>query len=314
MTPLLSLRGLTVIYPGRVTAVRGVDLDLAAGEILGVAGESGSGTSTMVLAALRLLEPDVRITGDVLLDGADLLPMPWGRLRALRWATMAITLQGTDLLNPVRRVGAQIAEPLRLHAVVPRREIADRVADLLRLVGLPAAAARAHPHQLSGGEIQRVTLAMALACEPRLLVVDESTTGLDLVTRADVLDVLTNLAASGVAVLMVSHDLPMLASVSHRLAVMYAGRLVEHGPTAGVLAGSGHPYTRGLIEAAGVLGDPRSRRRPRGLPGAPPDPARPEPGCAFRARCAVAADDCAEVPAARPVSAGHRVACHRVPG
>ncbi len=313
----MSIRDLTVAFPdphGPVTVVRGVSLDLPAGQVFGLAGESGSGKSTVAQAALRLLPPAARVGGRVSVDGEDLLTASWGRLRRLRWTTLAVALQGADLLNPVRRVAAQIAGPMRLHGTVPRTRIRARVVELLELVGLDPACGRARPHQLSGGQAQRAAIAVALACDPRVLVVDETTTGLDLITRADVVGLLTTVARRGAAVLMISHDLPLLAAACDRLAVLHAGRVVENGPAAAVLRAPVHPYTRALVDAAGTLGDPRSRLRPRGLPGTAPHPAFPEPGCAFRPRCAAAVASCGAEPTLAPVAAAHWAACHLAAG
>jgi peptide/nickel transport system ATP-binding protein len=314
MSMLLSIRDLTVTYPGRrgpVPAVREVSLSLEPGRVLGVAGESGCGKSTLAHAVLRLLPRAAEVHGQVLLDGEDVLAASWGRLRALRWAAMAVALQN-NALNPVRRIAAQIAEPLRLHATVPGAAVPGEVGRLLERVSLPASSARAYPHQLSGGEAQRAALAMALACRPRLLVVDEATTGLDLVTRAHLLGLLRGLAAEdGLGVLLISHDLPMLGTVSDRIAVMYAGRIAEDGPAGQLLADPAHPYTAALVKAAGSVGDPGSRYAPHGLAGDPPDPAAVPGGCAFRPRCGRAVPECADRrPLPRAVASGHEASCH----
>jgi peptide/nickel transport system ATP-binding protein len=303
---MLSVRDLSVTYPGPVPAVRGVSLDLAAGEILGIAGESGSGKTSVAHAVLRLLPRDAEVAGEVLLGGEDVLRMTWGKLRAARWTGMAVALQsGVSALNPVQRIGKQLAEAPALHGIA-----APPPGDLLERAGLPARYARAYPHQLSGGEAQRAAIAMALACSPRLLVVDEATTGLDLVTRAQILALLRSLASGGdMGILLVSHDLPMLGTVCDRLAVLYAGRVCECGPVADVLGRPSHPYTAALVSAAGVVGDPASRLRPRGLA---PSSAVPSPGCAFAPRCPVVLPECSVVPPFALVRAGQVAACHRV--
>ncbi|MFL1379147.1 ABC transporter ATP-binding protein [Nocardiopsis protaetiae] len=310
MTSLLDVRDLHVTYRsggGEVPAVRGVDISLRPGDTLGLAGESGSGKSTVAMALLRLLPDTARITGAVELAGEDVLTMRWGRLRAVRWSEAAIVFQGAmHSLNPVRRIGEQIAEPLLIHRTVPKNRVADRVAELLRQVGLPASRAADHPHQLSGGQRQRVMIAMALACEPRLIVADEATTALDVMIQAQILALLKRLVTEhGIGMLMISHDLSVLADTCDRVAVMYAGRIVEQGPAREVMGAPAHPYAAALGAAFPRIGDPASRRAPRGLPGDPPDPADPPAGCVFRPRCPVAEDVCATVdPPLWPVAPG----------
>jgi peptide/nickel transport system ATP-binding protein len=316
--PLLELRGLTVSYRGSrglLPAVRGVDLRISAGETLGLAGESGCGKSTVALAVLRLLPKSAEVGGEVLVAGEDVRNMSWGRLRAVRWAGASMVFQGAlHALNPVRRVGEQIAEPIRLHGTVPRRGVRDRVAELLARVGLPARRVDAYPHELSGGQRQRVMIAMALACEPRLVVADEPTTALDVMVQAQVLGLLAELVAEhGIGLLMISHDLSVLAATCQRLAVMYAGRVVEHGPADRVVHAPAHPYTAALAAAFPTVGDPASRRAPRGLAGDPPDPTALPGGCPFHPRCPVAGPECAEIDVGpRPAGAGHEAACVRV--
>ncbi len=311
--PLLEVRNLSVTYPGGAAAVRGVDLTLAAGRRLGVAGESGCGKSTLALALLRLLPPGTVTRGTVLLDGEDVLTMRWGRLRAVRWAGASIVFQGAmHALNAVRRVGDQIAEPVLLHRRATPAGARRRAAELLERVGLPAARARAYPHELSGGQRQRVMIAMALACDPRLIVADEPTTALDVMVQAQVLRLLDGLVTDrGVGLVMISHDLAVLAETCDRLAVMYAGRTVEEGPARRVYEDPLHPYARALSAAFPRIGDPAARYAPRGLPGDPPDPLALPPGCAFRPRCPVALDDCGRVDPALREAPGEdrRAAC-----
>jgi peptide/nickel transport system ATP-binding protein len=293
--PLLSVRDLHVTYrtaSGPVPAVRGVSFDLDAGETLGLAGESGCGKSTLAGAVMRLLPRATEVAGEVLLGGEDVLAMKPGRLRAVRWTDMAIVFQGAlHTLNPVQRVGRQIAEAIDLHPGAGpggRRRVSDRVGELLELVGLPARRAADYPHQLSGGQRQRVLIALALACDPRLLVADEPTTALDVMVQAQVLRLLKDLQATfGLAVLFITHDLSTLRAVCRRLAVMYAGRIVEDGPSGEVFAAPAHPYTRALAAAFPVIGDPAFRMAPAGLPGDPPDPRELPSGCPFHPRCPV---------------------------
>ncbi|MEU8544611.1 ABC transporter ATP-binding protein [Streptomyces sp. NPDC048717] len=315
---LLEIRNLSVTYgsgASAVPAVRGVDLTLPAGQKLGVAGESGCGKSTMALALLRLLPPSARLTGEIRLDGEDVLAMKWGRLRAVRWAGASIVFQGAmHSLNAVRRIGDQIAEPLLVHGRATPAAARTRVGGLLEHVGLPAARAAAYPHELSGGQRQRVMIAMALACDPRLIVADEPTTALDVMIQAQILRLIERLVAEqDIGLLMISHDLAVLADTCDRLAVMYAGRVVEEGPAKAVYESAAHPYGRALSSAFPRIGDPASRRAPRGLPGDPPDPAALPGGCAFHPRCPVAVERCAgEDQELRDAGAGRRAACVHV--
>ncbi|MFJ8187959.1 ABC transporter ATP-binding protein [Streptomyces sp. NPDC096105] len=312
---LLEVRDLTVTYAGGAAAVRGVDLRLDAGRKLGLAGESGCGKSTLALALLRLLPAGARVTGEILLDGENVPAMSWGRVRAVRWAGASIVFQGAmHSLNPVHRIGDQIAEPILLHGRATAGAARKRAGELLEQVGLPAARAAAFPHELSGGQRQRVTIAMALACDPRLVIADEPTTALDVMLQAQILRLIGQLVADqGVGLMMISHDLAVLADTCDRIAVMYAGRVVEEGPAGQVHEAARHPYARALSAAFPRIGDPSSRFAPRGLPGDPPDPSALPGGCAFHPRCAVALDSCAvEDQALREVGAGWRAACVRV--
>ncbi|MFI6389257.1 ABC transporter ATP-binding protein [Nonomuraea sp. NPDC050547] len=294
---LLELDDLHVTYriaSGEVPAVRGVSLKLAAGAALGVAGESGSGKSTLAMSLLRLLPADARVTGKILLDGEDVLTMKWGRLRAVRWAEASIVFQGAQHgLNPVRRIGDQIAEPLLVHGLAKPEGARKRVAELLDQVGLPSWRARSYPHELSGGQRQRIMIAMALACEPRLIIADEPTTALDVMVQAQVLTLIKELVASqDISLIMISHDLSVLADVCGELAVMYAGRIVENGPSHEVFHDAKHPYSKALAAAFPTVGDPVSRMAPKGLGGDPPDPMQLPGGCSFHPRCPVAVEAC----------------------
>jgi peptide/nickel transport system ATP-binding protein len=294
---MLAVRDLRVTYHSgqtAVPAVRGVSLDVAAGQRLGIAGESGCGKSTVATALLRLLPPGTEVSGQILLDGEDVLGMSFGRLRAVRWAGASIVFQGAmHSLNPVHRIGRQIAEPLLLHRSVPAARVPARVEELLAQVGLPAWRANAYPHELSGGQRQRVMIAMALACAPKLVIADEATTALDVMIQAQVLDLITRLTTEqGIALVMISHDLSVLSSTCDRVAVMYAGRIVEEGPAKEVFVAPAHPYASALAAAFPTVGDDTSRLRPRGLGGDPPDPTQLPPGCPFHPRCERAVDAC----------------------
>ncbi|MEQ7125144.1 ABC transporter ATP-binding protein [Actinopolymorpha sp. B11F2] len=321
MVALLDVCDLAVTYHGTrgdVPAVRGVDLTLDVGETLGIAGESGCGKSTLALALLRLLPAGTTVTGQVLLDGDDVLAMSWGQLRAVRWAGSSIVFQGAmHALNPVHRIGRQIAEPILLHEEVTEAQAHQRAADLLTQVGLPTWRAASYPHELSGGQRQRVMIAMALACSPRLIIADEATTALDVMIQAQVLDLIAGLVAErGIGLLMISHDLSVLSSTCARLAVMYAGRVVEVGPARSVFTSPAHPYAGALAAAFPTIGDPNSRGRPRGLGGDPPDPAAIPSGCPFHPRCPVVLPECSTADVGLwPVDGGDRhAACVRAAG
>jgi peptide/nickel transport system ATP-binding protein len=316
--PLLSVRDLHVAYPslgGEVPAVRGVSLDLEVGQTLGLAGESGCGKSSLAGALLRLLPQGTKVSGEVLLDGEDVLTMKPGRLRAVRWTSLAIVFQGAlHSLNPVQRVGQQIGEAIRLHS--KQSGVSKRVGELLELVGLPARRASDYPHQLSGGQRQRVLIALALACEPRLLIADEPTTALDVMVQAQVLALLEDLQERfGLATIFITHDLSTLAAVCRHIAVMYAGRIVEQGPSTEVFANPAHPYTRGLAAAFPIIGDAAFRMHPSGLPGDPPDPRDLPSGCPFHPRCPAAVDVCPSTPVELwPAGPDRSAACVHVSG
>ena len=270
--PELQFDGVSVTYTsggdrGAVHAVREVSLTVPAGGSLGIAGESGSGKSTLAMAVLRLLPRSATVTGRVLLDGRDVLELSWGRLRALRWSEAAIVFQGAmHSLNPVRRVGTQVAEALELHvkdAYATQEAREQRVLDLLAQVDLAPAKARAYPHELSGGQRQRAMIAMALACDPDLVVADEPTTALDVVVQDQVLGVLREqIAARGISLVFISHDLSVLASTCERIAVMRDGVVVDEGPSRDIVIRPTHPYTQALARAFPTIGDPASRMRP----------------------------------------------------
>lgn len=293
---LLEFRDVTVDYAsaeGPIPAVRGVTLTLQRGEVLGIAGESGCGKSTLAATVLRLLPANAAIGGEVMLDDVDVLTMSWGKLRAARWAEAAIVFQGAlHALNPVQSIGDQIAEPIRLHKTA--KDINARVAELLQQVGLPASRAKSYPHQLSGGQRQRVMIAMALACSPDLIVADEPTTALDVMVQAQVLDLLTSLVRDlDMGMVLISHDLGVLGTTCDRIAVMYAGQVVETGAALEIFDHPQHPYTKALAGAFPRIGDAAARYAPVGLPGDPPYPGDIPKGCAFHPRCPIAIDTCA---------------------
>ena len=316
---LLEFDDVSVTYRSRgadVPAVRNVSLAVSAGESVGIAGESGCGKTTLTGTVLRLLPKTATVTGRVLLEDEDILTMTWGKVRAVRWAQAAVIFQGAmHALNPVQRVGDQIAEPIRLHSPsTSEAQAKNRVGELLEQVGLPASRAASYPHQLSGGQKQRVMIAMALACSPKLLVADEPTTALDVMVQAQVLALLTGLVRDlDLAMVFISHDLSVLASTCDRVAVMYAGEIVEDGPATQVFDAPRHPYSAALASAFPRVGDERFRYAPAGLPGDPPFPGELPSGCPFHPRCPVAIDACASSVPPLVNEDSHRVACLRSP-
>jgi peptide/nickel transport system ATP-binding protein len=315
--PVLSVEDLVVRFAtrrGPAHVVNGVSWSVEAGETLAVVGESGSGKSVSALSLLGLVpRPPATVTGVARFDGQDLLALPEEALRKVRGPGIGMVFQDPmTSLNPVLTVGRQLTEGMEVHLGLDRQAAEDRAVDLLDLVGIPAPRERlgAYPHQLSGGMRQRVMIAIALSCRPQVLVADEATTALDVTIQAQIVELIAGLQRElGMAVVWITHDLGVVAGVADRVAVMYAGRIVEDGPVDDVYASPRHPYTRGLLASLPVLGE----RRPSlaGIPGLPPDPVALPPGCAFHPRCPIRADDrcAAEVPPLRPVgTTGHRVA------
>lgn len=318
--PLLEVEALRIALPlarGEVVPVRGVDFALDRGATLGLIGESGSGKSLTALALLGLLPEGATVSGRLALEGQDLLALDERGWCALRGRRIAMVFQEPmTALNPLHRIWRQVAEPLVLHLGLDRAAARTEALRLLDRVGIAAARADAYPHELSGGQRQRVAIAMALACGPALLIADEPTTALDAHLRRQVLALLAELVAErGMGLLLISHDLTLMARHVERLMVMYAGRIAEAGPTAAVLERPAHPYTQGLLAARPRLGGARvgdHRSALPTLPGAPPDPAALPSGCAFRPRCPRAAEVCAQDPT--PVAVGdlHSARCLRV--
>jgi peptide/nickel transport system ATP-binding protein len=312
---ILEIRDLRITYQtqgGPVPAVRGVTLNVEKGEVVGLAGESGCGKSTIAGAIMRLHPKNTKIEGEILLNGEDVLTMKPGRLRAVRWAGASMVFQGAlHSLNPVRRIGDQIAEAIIVHGQANEREAKVRVGALLEQVGLPARRMTDYPHELSGGQKQRVMIAMALACGPSIVLADEPTTALDVMVQAQVLRLMKELQNElGLSMIFITHDLSVLVEVSDRLAIMYAGRLVEEGPADKVFHDSKHPYTTALAAAFPEIGDERFRRNPTGLGGDPPDPQHLPEGCTFHPRCPLVFDDCHDTdPQLVDAGDGRRAAC-----
>jgi len=314
--PLLQLRSLAVAYrrdARELRAVDGVDLDLHERECLGVVGESGSGKSQLLLALLGLSAPGAQLRGSIRYRGEELLGAPRARLEAIRGRRIAIVFQDPlSALNPFLTIGTQLTEAARRALQLGRRAALSRAADLLATVQIdaPAQRLRCYPHELSGGMRQRVLIAMALMCEPEILLLDEPTTALDVTVQAQVLELLRTLREhSGVAALFVTHDLGALASMADRIAVMYAGRMVELAPAAALYAAPLHPYAAGLLRSLPRLDAPLPARLPA-IPGQPPDPADLPAGCAFAPRCPLVHERCAQLPALRALPEGRALACH----
>ncbi|WP_408906621.1 ABC transporter ATP-binding protein [Roseomonas sp. CAU 1739] len=308
---LVTIRDLAVSFDD-VPALRGVDLDIAPGGALGMVGESGCGKSVTWLAALGLLPGRARVTGRVTLSGQDILAAPPATLDRVRGGRVAMIFQDpASSLNPVHRLGAQVGEALRLHRGITGGAARAEARRLFDQVGIPDAARRldAYPHELSGGQNQRVMIAMALAGQPELLVADEPTTALDVTIQAQILDLLNRLRReTGMALVLISHDLGVVSETCEEVAVMYAGRIVEQAPAATLFTNPTHPYTQGLLAALPPIDGPK--RPLAAIPGGVPEPWAMPPGCAFAPRCPHAAAACAvRVPAAARIGADHSAAC-----
>src|SRR5689334_17322806 len=282
---LLELRGLAVDY-GRVRAVDGVDLAIGEGEIVGLAGESGCGKSTVAAAAMQVLRAPGHIAeGSVLFQGEDLAGRSREALRKYRWRNVSMVFQSAmNALNPVMRVGDQFVDAMRAHERIDRKRALRRAGELLELVGIDRNRVRAYPHELSGGMRQRVIIAMALALGPELIILDEPTTALDVVVQREILQQIEALKRDfGFAVLFITHDLSLLLEFADRIAIMYAGEIVETAPAARLGKSPQHPYTQGLLQSFPPLRGPLTRLT--GIPGSPPDLREPPTGCRFHPRC-----------------------------
>ena len=314
--PLLEVRNLEVRFPtpvGEVSAVRQVDFTLAEGETLGLVGESGSGKSVTSLALMRLLPPPAHMAGTLTFRGRDLQNMSDAEMRRIRGASIAMIFQEPmTALNPAMRTGDQIAEAVRAHHAVNRAEAWRRSLESLRVVAMPdpERSARSYPHQLSGGMRQRAMIAMAIVNRPRLLIADEPTTALDVTVQAQILKLLAQLRDEfALAMLFVSHDLAVVSQIAHRIAVMYAGSIVEIGSKSSIFRAPRHPYTRGLLRAVPSLATDRTRPLPV-IEGAVPRADQLPSGCAFAPRCELRQPECTRaLPPLQPVAAGHFVRC-----
>ena len=295
---------------GSVHAAAGVSFALGRGERFGLVGESGCGKTTTILALMGLLPPNAEVAGDVRVDGRSILAGGEESVRQHRWKDIAMVFQGAmNALNPVQKVGRQIAEPMAFHGIASGADARRRAGELLELVGIPAAAGERYPHEFSGGMRQRAAIAMALACQPKVLLADEPTTALDVMVQAQILELLTRLTDElGLALVLVTHDLPVVAQVCEQAAVMYAGEIIEAGPVEALYHSPRHPYTRLLFAATPDLyGD----EEVVSIPGAPPRLDAGITGCPFRPRCDSAVERCAsERPVLRLTGPGHQAACH----
>ena len=315
--PLLSIEGVSVELPtprGNLTAVAAVSLTLAAGRTLGIVGESGSGKTMLSRAVAQLLPRRARFRGRVLFDGDNLSELAPEALRRLRGRSLAFVFQDPmTSLNPVLTIGSQIMETLREHLGLETPAAASRAIDLLRSVGIPSPEQRLkqYPHQFSGGMRQRVAIAIALSCEPKLLIADEPTTALDVTVQAQILDLLAReQRRRQMAMILITHDLAVVAGRTDDVAVMYAGRVVERAPTRALFTAMRMPYTQALIAAIPKLDAPPHTPL-RAIPGLPPDPTRPSPGCAFAPRCRYASTQCRQAPPQLRDDGGgaHQFAC-----
>jgi oligopeptide/dipeptide ABC transporter ATP-binding protein len=313
---LLEIRDLRIEFPSldrTVKAVRGASLEVAKGEVMGLVGESGSGKSMTALACLGLVPPPGRVTGSVRLDGHEVVGASEAENERLRGAVAAMIFQNPGkALNPFFTLGRQLTDAIARVRVIPRAEAEQAALAALTEVriGDPKVALYKYPHQVSGGQLQRVMIAMALACRPQLVIADEPTTALDVTIQAQVIVLLRDLAREhGLTVLFITHDLGVVGSLCDRLAVMYAGRVVESGPVDTLFASPAHPYTASLLRAVPMLG--RGRSVLTQIPGTVPNMAAPPPGCAFHPRCPSAGPRCAtEDPVAKVVAGMRSVACH----
>src|SRR5689334_14957193 len=317
--PLLEIRGLRTHFAtddGIVQAVDGVDLSIARGETLGVVGESGCGKTVTAMSVLKLIPmpPGKIVAGEILYQGRDLAPLGTAEMDRIRAKDIAMVFQEPmTSLNPVYTIGEQIAEVLRKHEGLSRKAALDKTVEMLRLVQIPNPDKRLndYPHQFSGGMRQRVMIAMALSCSPKLLIADEPTTALDVTIQAQILELLGDMKSRfGMAIMLITHAMGVVAETAQRVVVMYAGRVIEEAPVDALFADPRLPYTQGLIRSIPRIDTAAAKTRLEAIPGVVPSLLRPPPGCRFAARCRFAMAKCREaVPPLRDIGGGHKVAC-----
>ncbi len=317
MDKFLSIRDLTIHYASgkrTVKAVNGISFDIEKGKTLGLVGETGAGKTTTALGILNLIPkpPGKIVSGEIIFEGEDLLKKSKKEMRKIRGNKISMIFQDPmTSLDPVVTVGDQIAEVIRLHQATSRKEAQQKAVDMLELVGIPGERYNEYPHQFSGGMKQRVIIAIALACNPSLLIADEPTTALDVTIQAQILELMANLRREfGSSMLLITHDLGVVAEVCDNVAIMYAGEIVEYGDLRHIYRNASHPYTEGLFGSIPNLNDETDRLKP--IRGLMPDPADLPAGCSFAPRCPYATDRCrAENPATYEIEPGHLVKCHR---
>ena len=318
MSPILEINNIKTHFftdAGVVHAVDGVSLSIAPQETLGLVGESGSGKSVTAMSVMRLIpQPPGRIvSGSIMFDGRDLCQMTENELCGIRGKDISMVFQEPmTSLNPVFTIGEQVAEPMRLHLGYNRKQALERSIELLKQVGISAAerVVRQYPHQLSGGMRQRVMIAMALGCHPKLLIADEPTTALDVTIQAQILELIKQLKAElGMAMLLITHDLGIVANVASRVAIMYAGKIVESAETGELFSHPLHPYTQGLLASIPDLTDSCPHKRLQAIPGTVPNLLSPPPGCRFQPRCDKAMEKCNQEPQLIETHGGHFVSC-----
>ncbi len=310
---LLEIRDLVVKYytlSGVVRAVDHVSLKLKPGKWLSIVGESGCGKSTMAYSIVRLISPPGKIVGGkIIFDGRDLLGMSVRDFRRILGREIVVVFQDPmTSLDPLRRIGDQIAEVYTTHLGMKKKEALEKAGEVLERVGIPRDKISAYPHQMSGGQRQRVAIAIAVALKPKLLIADEPTTALDVIVQDTIMDLLQSFKKEGTSILFITHDLALAAERSNRIAVMYAGKLVEEGPVEEIVDNPQHPYTRGLLKSVPDLWGPK---KIESIPGYPPDLRSPPPGCRFHPRCRYADEKCRREEPVLRCSGEHCVACHK---